>query len=715
MKKLVNFRLALFLAVALCLGIVCAYFCNCEKAILSVAIAVAFISCVFVYLFLFTDKNARRKSIVFSIVFIIIFLFGSGIFTIKTEHYRNADLGNHYYNIKGKICDVNDTDYGMKFILNDVYVDGDVSGKLYYKVEVYVYDKTDYRLGDYIAINGYLIDKPIFYDGRFSAYSIAGGIKYSVTSAVNDISFIKSSPNIFQKTNLLIKDNLRAGLSDDSFAVAYALLTGNSDYIDIDTLTSYRQAGIAHIFAVSGLHIGFLASIISFILKKLKIRGLLKAVIITLALFFYSGVCNFTASSVRAAVMCAVLSFITAKGQKYDGITGLSIACILILVFSPFQLLCAGFELSFIVVLGILILAKPISRLLKFLPRKFADALGTVISAQIFGAPACIILFGETSLVAIILNLIFIPIVNVIFTITLIATLFCVIFGQNYYVFYVIDYCFKGINFLITFFDYDKFTFGGIALCGAVILHYLSAIVAGGFVNLKGKLRALTCVMLCSVFVISTVIYNIDVNNRSYVTFCGTQDVCFTLIDTPYKTVAVISDVNGFFSTSRLKRMSINNRIDKIDTLVFSEDAGKDLMAVVANLRTVFKLDEVVYYGQADHQLETVFLKSFPEYYIDSFSVGENIIESSGLTVNYSLNGKVVDAVVNGKKVGMFSKIITDDVKDYSVGSGYYLAVYSADGDIINNLLKPKNALSFRAGGRLKDAEGQGNVRLLIR
>ena len=449
MEKLINFRLFLFLAVSLALGICSAYSFILQKIGLGIAIIVFFILLLLIYLLFFTAKEKRIKSIIFISIFATIFGIGASVFSLQIANYNAVNLGDHYYEMEGVIAEEHITDYGAKYILKDVKVNGNVKGTLNYKVELYVYGAPTYKLGDVIAFSEYLFDKDLYYEGRFSSYSIADKVKYRVTIYDTDIKLVSSSPNLFEKTNLMIKENLSKGLSEKTFPVAYAMLTGNSDYMDLDVLNSYRRAGVAHIFAVSGLHIGFIAAILNFVFNKMRLNRVVKAVLVTLALLFYSGVCGFSASSLRATVMAAVLLFAAIKGEKYDGVSAVAVAAFLILLFNPAELFCVGFQLSFTVVFGILILGKPLSKIFKFLPRKIAESIGTVISAQLFGGLICIATFGTTSLISIIANLIFIPVVSVIFTAALIAVILSEIIGLHSILFFLIDLAFRVINLLI--------------------------------------------------------------------------------------------------------------------------------------------------------------------------------------------------------------------------------------------------------------------------
>ena len=98
--------------------------------------------------------------------------------------------------------------------------------------------------------------------------------KGAVTNAEN-ITKLSTDLNLFERINLFMRESLKGGLDSREFPVGYALLTGNSHFMDNDLITSYRDAGVAHIFAVSGLHIGFLASLLIFIFSRIKINRII--------------------------------------------------------------------------------------------------------------------------------------------------------------------------------------------------------------------------------------------------------------------------------------------------------------------------------------------------------------------------------------------------------------------------------------------------------
>ncbi len=416
MKKLLNFRPILFIALSLCLGIITSYFYMLNKIVWCIFFSATFLLALILFLTVFSIKTTRIRNLIFALFFLIFFAFGSIGFSSSINRFERANLGGRNYDVTAKIVDVKVDGSITRLVIDNMDISGNRSGRLHYKASLTVYGENDLEIGNIISFNANLYDNNYMFEDRFNANDIERGIKYNASLSIDEISVVDNNTTIFERINLFIKNSLKLGLDESEFTVGYALLTGNSSYMDYDLISSYREAGVAHIFAVSGLHIGFLASVLMFLFKKIKINPYIKSGIIVAVLFMYCGICGFSASSLRATIMASVSLFAFSRGDRYDGLTALSMSAIIILLISPIQLLCVGFQLSFAVVVGILTLSKPISNLLKFLPNKLALSLGAVLSAQIFSMPICLYAFGQTSLISIAANIIFIPIVSFIFT-----------------------------------------------------------------------------------------------------------------------------------------------------------------------------------------------------------------------------------------------------------------------------------------------------------
>lgn len=141
--------------------------------------------------------------------------------------------------------------------------------------------------------------------------------------------------------------------------VISALVLGKRDIVDEDIRQAFADAGTVHILAVSGLHVGIIYLFISFILSK-TFRGrrmrFVRLLLGLLVLWVYAGITGFSPSVLRAATM---FSFI-ALGKEFSRFGSiynmLAASAIVLLLINPFLLLQVGFQLSYLAVLGIVII-----------------------------------------------------------------------------------------------------------------------------------------------------------------------------------------------------------------------------------------------------------------------------------------------------------------------------------------------------------------------
>jgi competence protein ComEC len=126
----------------------------------------------------------------------------------------------------------------------------------------------------------------------------------------------------------------------------------------------FLRAGTFHIFAVDGLRIGLLAAIGIGLLRALQMPRAVCGLLVVPVIWFYAGLTGWPASAVRAAVMMSIVIGGWAVKRPGDLLNSLFAAALVILVWDPQQLFQAGFQLSFLVVLCIALLALPLRRML---------------------------------------------------------------------------------------------------------------------------------------------------------------------------------------------------------------------------------------------------------------------------------------------------------------------------------------------------------------
>ena len=157
----------------------------------------------------------------------------------------------------------------------------------------------------------------------------------------------------------LIEKFKEAGLEGDELAVASALILGYRTELDKDLLAAYAGSGATHVLAVSGLHVGIVYLILNNILRffdRYKFGKILKAILLIALLLGYAVLTGLSASVSRAAVMFVFVVFGKAIDRDSNIFNTLAISVFLLLAYDPMMLMQVGFQLSYLAVIGIVII-----------------------------------------------------------------------------------------------------------------------------------------------------------------------------------------------------------------------------------------------------------------------------------------------------------------------------------------------------------------------
>lgn len=156
----------------------------------------------------------------------------------------------------------------------------------------------------------------------------------------------------------------RADVSAQTVDILAAILLGRTQMITDETRAWYSVAGLSHLLALSGMHVGIIAMVIAVALwpfylgRHTKTRLSLTIV----ALFAYAAFTGFIPSVTRAVIMSAVYLLGRIIQRKSPPLNSLCLAAILILIVNPSDLYAAGFQMSFAAVAGIILYFPLINR-----------------------------------------------------------------------------------------------------------------------------------------------------------------------------------------------------------------------------------------------------------------------------------------------------------------------------------------------------------------
>lgn len=148
-------------------------------------------------------------------------------------------------------------------------------------------------------------------------------------------------------------------LSPSTAEFLNATITGDDSMMTEDVRVDFSVSGLAHILALSGLHVGIIAIVIAVVMFPLYVLGKnrLRFVITIVLLWVYAVMTGLSPSVTRAVIMATVYLGSLILQRRHSAVNALCCAALVILVFSPEALFQVGFQLSFLAVASILLFA----------------------------------------------------------------------------------------------------------------------------------------------------------------------------------------------------------------------------------------------------------------------------------------------------------------------------------------------------------------------
>jgi competence protein ComEC len=214
-----------------------------------------------------------------------------------------------------------------------------------------------------------------------------------------------------------------------SLGVAQAILTGYRNDMDKELSWKYAGTGVAHIIAISGLHLGIIQAGLIFLfspLFKRKYGKQISYLLIIIFLWFFALLTGASPSVLRAAFMFSLLLLGQVIGREGNSFNTLCASAFVLLLFQPNLLFNVGFQLSYSAVLSIFLFSKPIANLLKTnnsIIHKIWSMLSVTLAAQILTLPFVLYYFHQFPVYFLLANVLAIPLVWLVLNLCLLLTL----------------------------------------------------------------------------------------------------------------------------------------------------------------------------------------------------------------------------------------------------------------------------------------------------
>ena len=695
MKKLFNSRPIFVGAISLIISILTVGSFLMLKSntalIFLVLLCLVFITlCSFIVVNLVKKKYTKLVSLVFACVYMLI----GGISCLILVVPQNKELTGEQH-IIGVVSDISNYSSSSVIELDKVKINNvELGCKI--SLNCYTYGDLNLAEGETVKILTDLVFVNKTYDNVFY---ISENVGYTANCSINDIKVVNNNSKHslrFVITNL-VKQNLDKFLNETNSAIAYSALFGEKDGMPTETYNMFSYAGIAHVLAVSGLHIGFLVSVLSLVLKVLKCNKNIKNILLVSLLLFYAYLCNFTASVTRAVIMSIVLLLSKSYAKEYDSLNSLSLAATIILLFSPFSIFAKGFQLSFMAVFSIITLSKPIEDVLAKIkcPEKLSETISMSLTVNL--GLLCISAqhFNQINLISIFSNIIVIPIFS---------SCFCLMFLT----------CFLGL--LLPFVNY-------LLVVPNMLLHFIKLIA-----NLFANITVLNfdlfkfSYLFVGLFVLFAYIFHFALVPKNI-----KRIVCSAIILTITIGAFVVNapakiDYNLALTSKTMQGnyVLVGNKNDNLCLVVNGVTNGNNIIDVLNN-SNIAKINSIVVNNYAVNQNEmlTELIEKYnvKHMYVSNF-YGDLLQESFGdktkinvVNNNFNCGGAQIEILEGFKQDNFAIKItfegntflmINTNAEDAELNN-YFLKENNFDFVVANNFSGLKNGFDFTCENLIDD------------
>ncbi len=309
--------------------------------------------------------------------------------------------------VQGRICETPEAreDGSYRVYLADATLNGEpVSGRL--RLFARFAEAPDY--GQVVSFNASVVasDEKYRLNDRYKNV-------FAVAFARGNVEVLWQSPPDVYGALLNLRETIGdriALLFPNAPGEAKGMILGDVSDIDDEMMTAFRDTGIAHLLSVSGLHVSLLAVAFSLLFRR---NAWVRFVAVTVFCALYAAITAFSPPVVRSCIMLLVGLLAFPLRRRLDAISALAASFVLILLYNPYSLWNAGFQLSYVAVLSMILLAPIFQKPLMRFGSTAAGLIGASVAVVIGTLPTSCYFFEQAQLLSLVTNLFVIPISGV--------------------------------------------------------------------------------------------------------------------------------------------------------------------------------------------------------------------------------------------------------------------------------------------------------------
>lgn len=356
---------------------------------------------------------------------------------------------NHIYDLKentvivqGKIYKIENTAFGTNIYLKGVEVENGEKSVSVKRIFVNTEKIPNAKIGNIIKVRGKLrqfeeaANKGNF-DSRkyYLSLGFYGKIEAGTIEVINsEYSGIRQGlyelrMEIIERLEKLCSDNKGIfSIINNKNGIIGAIILGDKTDLDSDIKELYSVSGIAHILAISGLHISFIGMVIYRLLRR-RFRFLFSAAVSIPVVLSFGIMSGFGISTIRAIIMFILKIIGEVLGRKYDAITAISLAGLVLLVQNPFVVCNSGFQMSFGAIIAIVLILPIVEEILNT-DNKIIKVLSANFTISLVMNPILAWNYYELPTFSFLLNIVVVPLMSVVIVSSIVGIFCsCIMFG----------------------------------------------------------------------------------------------------------------------------------------------------------------------------------------------------------------------------------------------------------------------------------------------
>lgn len=356
---------------------------------------------------------------------------------------------NHIYDLKentvivqGKIYKIENTAFGTNIYLKGVEVENGEKSVSVKRIFVNTEKIPNVKIGNIIKVRGKLrqfeeaankgnLDSKKYYLSLGFYGKIEAGTIEVINSEYSGIrqGLYELRMEIIERLEKLCSDNKGIfSIINNKNGIIGAIILGDKTDLDSDIKELYSVSGIAHILAISGLHISFIGMAIYRLLRR-RFRFLFSAAVSIPVVLSFGIMSGFGISTIRAIIMFILKIIGEVLGRKYDAITAISLAGLVLLVQNPFVVCNSGFQMSFGAIIAIVLILPIVEEILNT-DNKIIKVLSANFTISLVMNPILAWNYYELPTFSFLLNIVVVPLMSVVIVSSIVGIFCsCIMFG----------------------------------------------------------------------------------------------------------------------------------------------------------------------------------------------------------------------------------------------------------------------------------------------